>query len=74
MIKLMNQNIVLAIAASVGLVAGAGGTYLGTSEPNVEARAISKAELVAAISAAQPLRRSFSSISYLMRFFGNDIT
>lgn len=47
----MNRNIPLAIAASVGLVAGAGGTYLATSEPNVEAQAISKAELVAAISA-----------------------
>nr|WP_246802761.1 hypothetical protein [Ensifer sp. ENS02] len=47
----MNQNILLAIAASVGLVAGAGGTYLATSEPRVVAQTISKAELVAAISA-----------------------
>ncbi|NRQ18875.1 hypothetical protein [Ensifer sesbaniae] len=45
----MNQNILLAITASVGLVAGAGGTYLATSEPKVEA--LSKVELVAAISA-----------------------
>ncbi|MBP2450081.1 hypothetical protein JOH51_007589 [Rhizobium leguminosarum] len=41
----------MAIAASVGLVTGAGGTYLATSQPKVEAQAISKAELVAAISA-----------------------
>ncbi|MFA1626930.1 hypothetical protein ACDY96_30630 [Rhizobium mongolense] len=47
----MNQNILLAVVASVGLVAGAGGTYLATSEPKVEAQAISKTELVAAISA-----------------------
>jgi len=47
----MNQNILLAISASVGLVAGAGGTYLVTTDPKVEAQAISKAELVAAISA-----------------------
>jgi len=36
----MNQNILLAAAASVGLVAGAGGTYLATTEPKVEAQAI----------------------------------
>lgn len=47
----MNQNILLAIAASVGLVAGAGGTYFATPGPEVEVHAISKAELVAAISA-----------------------
>ncbi|MET4689550.1 hypothetical protein [Sinorhizobium fredii] len=47
----MNQKILLAIAASVGLAAGAGGTYLATSGPDVDAQAISKAELVAAISA-----------------------
>ncbi|WP_104668211.1 hypothetical protein [Ensifer adhaerens] len=47
----MNQNILVAIAATVGLVTGAGGTYLATLEPKVETQAISKAELVAAISA-----------------------
>jgi len=47
----MNQNILLAVAAPVGLVTGAGGTYPETSEPKMEAQAISKAELVAAISA-----------------------
>lgn len=47
----MNQNTLLAVAVSVGLVAGSGGTYLLTSEPMVEAQPISKAELVAAISA-----------------------
>ncbi len=38
-------------AASLGIVAGAGGTYPATSGPKVGAQAISKAELVAAISA-----------------------
>jgi hypothetical protein len=47
----MNQNVLLLIAASVGLAAGTGGTYLATSGPDVEAQAVSKAELVAAISA-----------------------
>ncbi len=47
----MNQNMLLVIAASVGLAAGAGGTYLATSGPDVDSQAIAKAELVAAISA-----------------------
>lgn len=47
----MNQNALLAIAASVGLVAGAGGTWLATPTSSVEARAITKSELTAAISA-----------------------
>ena len=29
----MNQNVLLTIAASVGLVAGAGGTWFATSTP-----------------------------------------
>ncbi|TIU67949.1 MAG: hypothetical protein E5W13_30870, partial [Mesorhizobium sp.] len=47
----MNQNALLAIAASVGLVAGAGSTWLAMPSPAIEARALSKAELTAAISA-----------------------
>lgn len=47
----MHQNAIIAIAATLGIMAGAGGTYIATSEPKVEAQAISKAELVAAISA-----------------------
>ena len=47
----MNQNVLLAIAASVGLAAGAGGTWLATPTSSVEARAITKSELTAAISA-----------------------
>ncbi|WP_037461906.1 hypothetical protein [Sinorhizobium fredii] len=47
----MHQNALIAIAATLGIATGAGGTYLATSEPKVEAQAISKAELVAAISA-----------------------
>lgn len=46
----MNQNALLAIAASASLLAGAGGTWLATSKPTIEIQAISKAELVAAIS------------------------
>ncbi|AJD43933.1 hypothetical protein RGR602_PB00402 (plasmid) [Rhizobium gallicum bv. gallicum R602sp] len=47
----MHQNVIIAIAATLGIAAGAGGTYLATSEPKFEAQAISKAKLVAAISA-----------------------
>lgn len=47
----MHQNAIIAIAATLGLAAGAGGTYIAASEPKVEAQAISKAEMVAAISA-----------------------
>ncbi|WEX79416.1 hypothetical protein PYH37_006323 (plasmid) [Sinorhizobium numidicum] len=43
----MHQNAIIAIAATLGIAAGAGGTYIATSEPKVEAQAISKAELVA---------------------------
>ncbi|OAP35919.1 hypothetical protein ATC00_22345 [Sinorhizobium americanum] len=47
----MHQNAIIAIAATLGIAAGAGGTYIATSEPKVEAQAISRPELVAAISA-----------------------
>lgn len=47
----MHQNAIMVIAATLGIMAGAGGTYIATPEPKVEAQAISKAELVAAISA-----------------------
>lgn len=47
----MNQGVLLAIAASLGIAAGAGGTYLATSEPKVEAQAMSRAEIVAEIAA-----------------------
>lgn len=47
----MHQNAIIAISATLGIAVGAGGTYIATSEPKVEAQAISKAELVAAISA-----------------------
>ncbi|RVK16978.1 hypothetical protein [Sinorhizobium meliloti] len=47
----MHQNAIIAIAATLGIAAGAGGTNIAISEPKVEAQAISKAELVAAISA-----------------------
>ncbi|WP_114217142.1 hypothetical protein [Ochrobactrum sp. 3-3] len=47
----MNQNLILAIAASAGLITGAGGTWLAVSNTPTDARAITKAELTAAISA-----------------------
>jgi hypothetical protein len=47
----MNQRALLAIAVSVGLVAGAGGTWLAVPKSSVETREITKAELTAAISA-----------------------
>jgi len=47
----MHQNAIIVIAATLGLAAGAGATYIATSDPKIEAQAISKAELVAAISA-----------------------
>jgi hypothetical protein len=47
----MHQNAIIAIAATLGIAASAGGTYIATSEPKVEAQTISKAELVAAFSA-----------------------
>ncbi|WP_287172531.1 hypothetical protein [Mesorhizobium sp.] len=42
----MSQNALLAIAATVGLLAGAGGTW--RAMPGVEAQALSKVELTAA--------------------------
>ncbi|WP_292627563.1 hypothetical protein [Mesorhizobium sp.] len=45
----MNQNILLALAATAGLVAGAGGTWFAVSSSSNETRAISKAEITAAI-------------------------
>ncbi|AUX78426.1 hypothetical protein [Sinorhizobium fredii] len=42
----MHQNAIIAVAATPGLAAGAGGTYIANSDPKVEAPAISKAELV----------------------------
>ncbi|MFK3968788.1 hypothetical protein ACI2KT_35125 [Ensifer adhaerens] len=47
----MNQNMLLVIVAIVGLAAGAGGTYPATSGPDVYSQALTKAELIAAISA-----------------------
>lgn len=45
----MHQNALIAVAATLGVAAGAGGTYLVTSGPEIEAQSISKAELLAAI-------------------------
>ncbi|MES0000943.1 hypothetical protein NKJ90_19410 [Mesorhizobium sp. M0051] len=47
----MNNVALLAITAGVGLAVGAGGTWLAIPHPTVEARAITKAELTAAITA-----------------------
>lgn len=47
----MNQNTLLALAATAGLVAGAGGTWFAVSSSSSETRAISKAEITAAIEA-----------------------
>lgn len=47
----MNNAVLLAITAGVGLAAGAGGTWLTIPRPTVEARTIAKAELTAAIAA-----------------------
>ncbi|TIR28929.1 MAG: hypothetical protein E5X35_28735 [Mesorhizobium sp.] len=47
----MNQNILLALAGTAGLVAGAGGTWFAVSSSSNETRAISKAEITAAIEA-----------------------
>lgn len=47
----MNNAVLLAIAAGVALVVGAGGTWLVISHPTVEARTVPKAELTAAIAA-----------------------
>lgn len=46
----MNQNVLLAIATSVGLVAGGGGTWLAIPTPTIDSHTTSKAELIAAIS------------------------
>jgi hypothetical protein len=42
----MHQNAIIAIAATLGIAAGAGATYVATSQPKVEVQAISKAELL----------------------------
>ncbi|TIX72901.1 MAG: hypothetical protein E5V30_04055 [Mesorhizobium sp.] len=47
----MNKAAPLAITAGVGLAVGAGGTWLAIPHPTVEARAITKAEFTAAITA-----------------------
>ncbi|RVL83954.1 hypothetical protein CN140_12530 [Sinorhizobium meliloti] len=49
----MNQNVLLTIAASVGLVTGAGGTWLATSPPSKEVEVVSK-EVIAAFIKADP--------------------
>ncbi|TGR00933.1 hypothetical protein EN833_30395 [Mesorhizobium sp. M4B.F.Ca.ET.190.01.1.1] len=47
----MNNAVLIAIAAGVGLAIGAGGTWLAVPHPTVEARTITKAELTAAVTA-----------------------
>ncbi|MER9304223.1 hypothetical protein [Mesorhizobium sp. M0496] len=47
----MNNAVLLAITAGVGLAAGGGGIWLAIPHPTVEARTIAKAELTAAIAA-----------------------
>ncbi|RJT32655.1 hypothetical protein D3227_26765 [Mesorhizobium waimense] len=47
----MNNALLLAITASVGLAVGAGGTWLVIPHPAVEATTITKADLTAAITA-----------------------
>jgi hypothetical protein len=49
----MNQNVLLTIAASVGLVAGAGGTWFATSTSSKEVEVVSK-EVIAAFIKADP--------------------
>jgi hypothetical protein len=49
----MNQNVLLTIAASVGLVAGAGGTWFATSTSFKEVEVVSK-EVIAAFIRADP--------------------
>ncbi|NKL21087.1 hypothetical protein [Rhizobium leguminosarum] len=49
----MNQNVLLTIAASVGLLAGAGGTWFATSTSSKEVEVVSK-EVIAAFIRADP--------------------
>lgn len=49
----MNQNVLLTIAASVGLMAGAGGTWFATSTSSKEVEVVSK-EVIAAFIKADP--------------------
>ncbi|MEY9536881.1 hypothetical protein [Sinorhizobium fredii] len=49
----MNQNVLLTIAASVGLVAGVGGTWFATSTSSKEVEVVSK-EVIAAFIKADP--------------------
>lgn len=47
----MNQNALLALVASAGVAVGAGGTWFAVSNASSNAKAIAKADIVAAISA-----------------------
>lgn len=47
----MNQNALLALAASAGIAVGAGGTWFVVSNASSNATAIAKADIVAAIKA-----------------------
>ncbi|NKX17405.1 hypothetical protein HGG75_27295 [Ochrobactrum pseudogrignonense] len=47
----MNQNALLAMAASAGIAVGAGGTWFVVSNASSNATAIAKADIVAAINA-----------------------
>lgn len=49
--RAMNNAVLLAITAGVGLAVGAGGTWLAIPHPAVEATTITKADLTAAITA-----------------------
>ena len=49
----MNQNVLLTIAASVGLVAGVGGTWFATSTSSKEVEVVSE-EVIAAFIKADP--------------------
>jgi hypothetical protein len=47
----MNQNALLALAASAGIAVGAGGTWFAVSNSTSNAKALAKADIVAAINA-----------------------
>ena len=47
----MNQNALLALAASAGIAVGAGGTWFAVSSSSSNAQAVAKADIVAAINA-----------------------
>lgn len=47
----MNQNALLALAASAGIAVGAGGTWFAVSNASSNTKAIAKADIVAAITA-----------------------